>query len=338
MAVDRQLASVLTTFADGPAPESLTVAENRAMVAALAEFGDGPQPVASVANTHVPADGHDIPIRIYSPAGPSTERPLPVTVFAHGGGWVAGTLDSQDHIARSTANRSGTIVVSVDYRLAPEHPFPAAVEDVYATLVWVSQHGNVFGGDPERIALLGESAGGNLAAVTAQEARRRDGPRVTLQVLAYPATDRLDESPSMSENAEGPVLTRAWLEWFWNLYLTSPDQGSDPRVSPARAADLRGLARAVVVTAEHDPLRDQGARYAARLQEAGVPVEHIDVPGAVHGLLSFTRDVALSRDVLNRLGDEIRDAFAEPAAVTNEPAAVANAPAAVANEPAAVTK
>ncbi|WP_199256233.1 alpha/beta hydrolase [Mycolicibacterium mengxianglii] len=307
MAVDTQIAAVLATFAESPAPESLTVAQNRAVVSALAEFSGSQQPVASVSDIRIPADSHDIPVRIYRPA--STDQALAVTLFLHGGGWVTGDLDSQDHIARATANRSGTIVVSVDYRLAPEHPFPAAADDAYAALLWIAEHASTFGGDPQRLALLGESAGGNLAAVVAQETLRRGGPPVTIQVLAYPATDRFDDSPSMYESALGPVLTRSWLEWFWGAYLSSPDLGADPRVSPARADSLHGLAPAVVVTAEHDPLRDQGSHYAARLREAGVQVKHIPVPGAVHGFLSFTRDVDLSREVLDQLGDEIRRAF-----------------------------
>jgi acetyl esterase len=309
MSIDPQLTSVLVAFSDAPAPESLTVAENRAVVAALAGFSGEQQPVASVVDTHVPAVGHDIPIRIYTPAGTPEDSPLPVTLFLHGGGWVTGDLDSQDHLARVTASRSRTIVVSVDYRLAPEHRFPAGVEDAYDCLIWVAEHARSFGGDPERLALLGESAGGNLAAVTAQEAVRRGGPAITIHVLAYPATDRFDDSPSMYQNAQAPVLTRSWLEWFWGAYLQSPDQGSDPRVSPARAEDLCGLPPAVVMTAQLDPLHDQGARYAARLRDAGVRVQHISVPRVVHGFLSFTGDVEIARNALDQRADEIRKAF-----------------------------
>jgi acetyl esterase len=310
VALDEQLAAVLSGFAGAPAPESLTVAQNRALVDDFAQFSGPQQPVASAIDARVPAGDHDIPIRIYTPMDADADGPLPVTVFLHGGGWVTGGLDSQDHIARGAANRSHGIVVSVDYRLAPEHRFPAGVEDAYTALLWVAEHAPDFGGDPTRLALLGESAGGNLAAVLAQEARRRGGPAIALQVLAYPATDRFDDSPSMTEHALGPVLTRSWLEWFWGAYLNTPDEGADPRVSPARSEDLRGVAPAVVVTAEFDPLRDQGVAYVALLREAGVEVEHIPVAGAVHGFLSFTGDVALSRDVLDRLGDALGDAFA----------------------------
>ncbi len=233
-----------------------------------------------------------------------------MTVFFHGGGWVFGDLDSQDHFARVLATRSRTTVVSVDYRLAPEHRFPGAVEDAYAALRWVARNAGTFGADPKRIALFGESAGGNLAAVTAQEAKRRGGPAVTFQALAYPATDRFDDSASMYDHAAGPLLTRPWLEWFWGAYLNTPDEGADPRVSPLRAQDLTGLPAALIVTAQLDPLRDQGIRYADALREAGVPVKHRPVEGVPHAFLSFTRDVQVSRDVLNEIGDAIGAAFA----------------------------
>ncbi|CAL9551319.1 Carboxylesterase NlhH [Streptomyces sp. enrichment culture] len=312
MSLDPQIKTLLQQTAEhaGPAPETLTVAENRAAGAAFAALAGDPVPVADVTDTAVPADGRDIPVRLYRPAGPGPRSgPLPVTVFLHGGGWVFGDLDTQDHMARAMAARSGTIVVSVDYRLAPEHRFPAALEDAYAALTWVADHAAEFGGDGGRIAVFGESAGGNLAAVLAQEARRRGGPRIAFQVLAYPAVDRFDDSPSMYEHMAGPVLSRSYLEWFWGAYLSTPDQGADPRVSPLRADDLTGLPPAVVVTAGHDPLRDQGDRYARALAEAGVAVRHLPVAGAVHGFLSFTGPVKLSRDVLGQLGDAVAAAF-----------------------------
>ncbi|MFD3557126.1 alpha/beta hydrolase fold domain-containing protein [Streptomyces goshikiensis] len=311
MSLDPQIDALLKQLAEGggPAPESQTVGGNRALASSLATLAGDPEPVSSVHDTVAAAEGVEVPVRVYTPAGVSRSGRLPVTVFFHGGGWVLGDLDSQDHIARIMANRSGTIVVSVDYRLAPEHRFPAAIEDAWAALTWVAANAESFGGDGQNIAVFGESAGGNLAAALAQEARRRGGPRIALQVLAYPAVDRFDDSPSMYENVAGPLLTRAWLEWFWGLYLTTPDEGGDPRVSPARADDLAGLPPAVIVTAEHDPLRDQGDRYAQRLADAGVPVQHLPVRGAIHAFFSFTGSVQLSRDVLNQLGDTVAAAF-----------------------------
>ena len=311
MSLDPQIDALLQQLAEtgAPAPESRTVGENRALASSLATLAGDPEAVGGVHDTVAAAEGIEVPVRIYIPAGVSYSGRLPVTVFFHGGGWVLGDLDSQDHMARIMANRSGTIVVSVDYRLAPEHRFPAAIEDAYAAVVWVAANAGGFGGDGRRIAVFGESAGGNLAAAIVQEARRRGGPRIALQVLAYPAVDRFDDSPSMYENVAGPLLTRAWLEWFWGLYLTTPDEGADPRVSPARADELAGLAPAVIVTAEHDPLRDQGDRYAQRLADAGVRVKHLPIKGATHAFFSFTGSVQLSRDVLNQLADTVASAF-----------------------------
>jgi acetyl esterase len=310
MALDRQLAALLDELASqgAAAPESLTVQQNREMADGLAALSGEGADVAKIEDMSVPVDGRSVPVRIYDPSPQGALRP--VTVFFHGGGWVFGGLDSQDHIARAIASRSGSIVVSVDYRLAPEHRFPAAVDDAYGVVAWVASHAGSFGGDGGRLAVMGESAGGNLAAVVAQQARRAHGPDIALQVLAYPATDRFDDSPSMYENAAGPMLTRSWLEWFYGCYLDTPDQGADPRVSPLREPDLSGLPTAVIVTAQYDPVRDQGNRYAEALAAAGVPVTHIQVAGATHALLSFTGSVDLARSVLNDLGAAIADFFA----------------------------
>ncbi|MER5774131.1 alpha/beta hydrolase [Streptomyces sp. NPDC002039] len=311
MPIDPQIEILLRQLAaeGGPAPESRTVAENRAAGRAFAALAGATEPLADVLDTTATAGDREIPIRIYRPVTEPDAGPLPVTLYFHGGGWVFGDLDTQDHIARTVADRSGTIVVSVDYRLAPEHRFPAAVDDAYAALAWVADNASGFGGDGQRIAVFGESAGGNLAATLAQEALRRGGPRITLQVLAYPALDRFDDSPSMYEYTTGPILSRSYLEWFWGAYLGSPDQGADPRVSPARSDELAGLPPAVIATAEHDPLRDQADLYADKLADAGVPVQHFPVKGAVHGFLSFTGPVQLSRTVLNQLSATVAEAF-----------------------------
>ncbi|MGD3110892.1 alpha/beta hydrolase [Streptomyces sp. YGL11-2] len=311
MSLDPQIGALLDKLTEGgePAPESRTVAENRDLVSSFSTLAGDVEPVGSVRDAVAAAEGLEVPIRIYAPATVRRSGPLPVTVFFHGGGWVLGDLDSQDHIARIMANRSGTIVVSVDYRLAPEHRFPAGIEDAYAALTWVAAHAGSFGGDGQNIAVFGESAGGNLAAALVQEAQRRGGPRIALQVLAYPAVDRFDDSPSMYENMAGPLLSRSWLEWFWGLYLNTPDEGTDLRVSPARSDELAGLPPAVIVTAEHDPLRDQGDRYAQKLAEVGVPVTHLPIKGATHAFFSFTGSVQLARDVLNQLGDAVATAF-----------------------------
>lgn len=311
MSVDPQIDALLEKLAEGgePAPESRTVAENRDLVSSFSALAGDVEPVGSVRDAVAAAEGLEVPVRIYAPVTLPRSGPRPVTVFFHGGGWVLGDLDSQDHIARIMANRSGTIVVSVDYRLAPEHRFPAGIEDAYAALTWVAANAGSFGGDGQNIAVFGESAGGNLAAALVQEARRRGGPPIALQVLAYPAVDRFDDSPSMYENMAGPLLSRSWLEWFWGLYLNTPDEGADLRVSPGRSEELAGLPPAVIVTAEHDPLRDQGDRYAQKLADADVPVRHLPIKGATHAFFSFTGSVQLSRDVLNQLGDAVATAF-----------------------------
>jgi len=312
MPLDPQIQAMLDDMAtqDAKAPESRTVAENRESIAGLAAVGGEPEPVRQVSDLDAEVDGRRIPLRVYTP-DVGGDAPLPMTLFFHGGGFACGDLDSQDPLARILASRSKTIVVSVHYRRPPEIRFPAAVEDSYAALTWIVANAATLGGDPNRIAVFGESAGGNLAAVTAQESVRRGGPPVALQVLAYPAVDRFDDSPSMTENMAGPFLSRAYLEWCWGCYLDTPDQGADPRVSPARADDLTGLPPAVIVTAENDPMRDQGNAYAESLRAAGVSVQHRVVAGATHAFLAFTGPVELARSVCDELGQAIATAFGQ---------------------------
>ena len=303
MALDPQISALLDQLAKGGSrsPESRTVGDNRAAIAAMAQLGGAPSPTVEVVDRVAALQGREIGLRVYTPVEASGEL-LPVTIFFHGGGWVAGNLDSQHQLAAMLAEHSGTIVVSVDYRLAPEHRFPAAVDDATDVLSWVAANASDFRGDGERLVVFGESAGGNIAAAAVQLTVRGGGPRVLLQVLAYPAVDRWDDSPSMSENALAPVLTRSYLEWFWGCYLNTPDEGADPRVSPLRAADLSGLPPAVIVTAEYDPIRDQGRKYADLLRGAGVAVRYLPVAGTTHAFLAFAGSVQLSRDVLEELG------------------------------------
>ncbi len=223
-------------------------------------------------------------VRIYwplpEPAG------LPVVVFFHGGGWTIGSLDSHDHIARSIAEQVGAVVVAVDYRLAPEHPFPAAVDDAWAALRWVSEHAAELGADADRLAVAGDSAGGNLAAVVSQLARDASGPPVKFQMLWYPAA-MIDESlPSMVENAEAPVLTAADVSVFLRFYV-GDRQDRPATLAPGRAEDLSGLPPAYVASAQYDPIRDDGARYAELLAAAGVPVQRHHADDLMHGYLSF---------------------------------------------------
>lgn len=232
----------------------------------------------------------DIPVRIYWPPVAAHDD-LPVVVFYHGGGWAIGDLDTHDHVARAHAIGAEAIVVSVDYRLAPEHPFPAAVDDAWAALRWVGEHAAELGGDPARIAVAGDSAGGNLSAVMALKARDAGGPPLVFQLLWYPVAVGDLSAPSFTENADAPLLNGDVIAAFMTWYLPGVDM-SDPRalptdLAPANAATLAGLAPAFIGTAEHDPLRDDGGRYAEMLTAAGVPVTLSNEPTMVHGYASL---------------------------------------------------
>jgi acetyl esterase len=238
-------------------------------------------------------DRTDIPVRIYWPH--ASDEPLPVVVFYHGGGFALGDLDTHDPVARDHAVGAEAIVVSVDYRLAPEHPFPAGVDDCWAALQWVGEHAAEFGGDPNRIAVAGDSAGGNLSAVMTQLARDnadKGGPALRFQLLWYPTITADVSLPSFTENADAPMLNREVIDAFLTWYLPDVDI-SDPKAlpatfAPANATDFSGLPPAFIGTAGHDPLRDDGARYAELLKAAGVPVELSTEPTLVHGYVSFT--------------------------------------------------
>jgi acetyl esterase len=252
----------------------------------------------------------DVPVRVYRPA---VETPAPTLVFYHGGGWTLGTLDSADDLCRNLARRVGCVVVSVDYRLAPEHPFPAGLDDAYAALEWVADHAETFGGDPSRLAVAGTSAGGNLAAAVALRACEFDGPTIAHQALLYPITDHAFDTDSYAENADGPLLTRADMEWFWDQYLRSPVDGANPYASVLRAADaaLTGLPSATVVTAGFDPLRDDGVAYADRLTAAGVDVDHQHYPTMAHGFLSLSDAVDVADDAFDAVAERVRSSVAE---------------------------
>jgi len=224
---------------------------------------------------------------------------------------VLGTLDSIDGVCRRLARRGECVVVSVDYRLAPEHPFPAAVDDADAALRWVADHAEAFGGDPDRLAVGGTSAGGNLAAVTALRARESGGPSLSRQFLLYPITDYAFDTDSYAENGDGPLLTRADMRWFWDHYLRSEVDGANPYASPLCARNLSGLPPATVVTCGFDPLRDEGVAYAEALADAGVPVEHRDYPGMIHGFANMLGRFGVSRatEALEAVAGDLRASF-----------------------------
>lgn len=226
-----------------------------------------------------------VPARLYAPPGEASGT---LVVFFHGGGFVFGSLDSHyDVTCRALCAGAGCHVLSVDYRLAPEHPFPAAVQDADLALEWATAEAAALGADPHRIVLAGGSAGGNLAAVAALRARDRGRPVPCGQLLFYPVTDAPGSTPSYRDFAQGYYLTRADMDWFWRQYVPDPAQETEPAAAPLRAADVAGLPPALIVTAGHDPLRDEAEAYAARLQQAEVPVVLRRYPGMIHGFLAF---------------------------------------------------
>ncbi len=249
--------------------------------------------VASVEDTTVPGAAGDLPARVYRPDGAG---PLPTILLLHGGGFVIGDLDTHDITARTLANGCAAVVVSVAYRLAPEHPFPAAVDDAVAAARHVAAHLAELGGD-DRLAMAGDSAGGNLSAVVAQTFRD-DGRPLAGQLLIYPVTDMTGEHPSHAENAEGFFLDLATMEWFLRQYAGHLADHADPRLSPLHG-DLGGLAPAVVVVAEFDPLRDDGLAYAQALAAAGVPVQVRTFPGLIHGFVDMGRHSTAAQEALD---------------------------------------
>nr|QRD81017.1 lipolytic protein [uncultured bacterium] len=261
-------------------------------------------PVHRVEDRRIDADHDELRVRIYVPHGGPGRRPA--TVYFHGGGFVLGDLESHDALCRHLAVRSGSTVIAVDYRLAPEHPFPAAVEDACAAYAWALESAGALGIDPERIAVAGDSAGGNLAAVVAQDARDRGLRPPAFQLLIYPATDMSRSAASHRTFAEGFLLTEAVIDWFFANYLTDPAQHRDPRCSPLLARDLSGLPPAHVVTAGFDPLRDEGEQYAEALRAAGVEATSRCYDTLIHGFVSMSGLIEAAARAVDDLGDVLR--------------------------------
>jgi acetyl esterase len=268
-----------------------------------------PPEIGTVRNVVAEGVHAAIPLRVYRPAGVAETTALPAYVYFHGGGWVIGDLETHDVLCRQLTAASGASVVSVDYRLAPEHKFPAAADDAWAATRWIVAHAGELGLDASRLAVGGDSAGGNLAAVVALLARDAGGPGIRLQVLIYPVTDVMRETRSYEDFAEGYMLTRDSMRWFIAHYLKSKDDARDWRVSPLRAPSLAGLPPALIVTAGSDPLRDEGEMYAGRLRDAGVLVDYVCYGGMIHGFVGMGKLLDAAHRAVALVGQTLRQAL-----------------------------
>jgi len=311
IALDPQMKIILDAFnAAGPMFLRAETAEQaRAKMRALLEANQIPAPaIYRVEDRHIAGADGQIAARIYTPEG---SPPMGVLLYFHGGGWVLGDLESHDRVCRALANGAGCVVVSIDYRLAPEHVFPAGAMDCYAATQWVAENAASFGADRSRMAVGGDSAGGNLAAAVSLMARDRGGPAINFQLLLYPVTDCALDTPSQKEFAEdGYVLSRADMEWFWKNYLDRAAEKNNPYACPLRAKNLSGLPPALVLTASHDPLRDEGERFAERLIAAGVKVTCTRYEGVTHGFVSFADALDKGKEGIRQAADALKAAFA----------------------------
>lgn len=307
MPLDPKAQAVIDLMAQNPLPPWGTV--DAATVRAIMDGGRFPPPelpLAEIVADTIPGPAGDTPVRIYRA---SLEPNQPVIVYFHGGGFVVGNLESHDGTCRRLCKAIGCTVVSVDYRLAPEHRYPAAVEDSYAATKWVAGNGATLKIDPARVAVAGDSAGGNLAAVVAIVARDRGGPTLCHQLLTYPVTDMTFRSNTYVTNAEGYFLTREMMVWFGEQYVPEGHDVEDELISPLYAKDLSNLPPATVITAEFDPLRDEGEAYAARLVKAGVPTRLIRYDGVIHGFFSMNGMIDQADDAHAFAAGELRKAF-----------------------------
>ena len=316
MALDPQAKAVieLAIKAGRPPYHTLSPKEARQLFLETRPFSTPPAPaIGTVRDLAAEGPVGQIPLRLYRPAGVPEATRLPVYVYFHGGGWVIGDLESHDVLCRQLTAESAACVIAVDYRLAPEHKFPAAADDAWAATRWIAANAAELNVDPARLAVGGDSAGGNLAAVVALMAREAGGPAIALQVLIYPVTDVGRESGSYTDFAEGYMLTRESMRWFTAHYLGRKEDAMDWRVSPLRASSLAGLPPALVITAGFDPLRDEGAAYATRLREAGVTVDYVSFGGMIHGFAGMGRVLDSALRVVALIGGSLRQALRGPA-------------------------
>ena len=265
-----------------------------------------PEAVGGLEDRLIPGPADPIPVRIYTPSG---EGPFPLLVFFHGGGFVLCDLDSHDATCRALCNEATAVVVSVAYRLAPEHPYPAGPEDCFAATCWAAGHAQALGADASRLGVVGDSAGGCLAAAVTLMARQAGSPAIAFQGLIYPVTNCAFDTPSYRDNAQGYYLTREAMQWFWDQYLNDPAQADEPYASPLRAADLGGLPAASLVTAGYDPLRDEGRAYGQALAAAGVPVQLHHFAGHFHGFAGMLGILDDARPALRLIAGDFHSAL-----------------------------
>lgn len=309
MVLDPQAEAMLKQMeADGvPDISEMSVPQARMFIEkAFSEMVPNPDPMAVVENFTVPGPAGKLPVRLYKPEGSNNP---PLIVFYHGGGWVIGSVESHDATCRTLAKASGCAVASVEYRLAPESSFPAAPEDCYAATEWLAENGPGLGVDSSRLAVAGDSAGGNLAAVVSLMARDRGGPKISYQVLIYPSVNFTDNYPSYEENGEGYFLTTAAMKWFMDHYLADESDAKDSLASPILADDHSNLPPAIIITAGFDPLRDEGEAYAKKLEDAGVEAKVVRYDGMIHGFASMIGALDDARKSIDEMGKEIRDAL-----------------------------
>ena len=286
-----------------PAYHELSPTASRKQMLELSAPVDAQLAAECVVDQRITGPGGEIPIRLYYPAG---DPPFAVVVYFHGGGWVIGNLDTHHALCHALSKSSGCLVTAVDYRLAPEHRYPAAVEDAYAATCWVADNAAAIQADARRVAVVGDSAGGTQATVVAMMARDHGKPNIALQILIYPITDHNFDTPSYLKNADGYMLTRNLMKWFWNHYLADENIADDPYVSPLRAVNLTDLPQALILTAEYDPLCDEGEAYARKLQQAGVKVKLTRYDGMIHGFIRMTSRLDKARQALDEVAGTLR--------------------------------
>ena len=306
MPLDPQIVAVMETVAALGLPANHLVSPEEARANGRARPKAPGAAVAQVIDRTIPGPDGELPVRIYTPEG---SGPFPGLAWFHGGGWVVGDLDSADSAARNLCAGADCVVVSVDYRLAPETKFPGPAEDCYDATQWLAANATALNVDPGRIAVGGDSAGGNLAAAVSLMSRDRGGCSLSFQLLVYPVTDRDVDNGSYRDNADGYQLTRDGMIWYWDHYLADAADAANPYAAPLQAADLSGLPPALVLTAEYDPLRDEGEAYAAALQAAGVPTECIRYDGLIHGFFGMFAAVDQARQAVAHSAAALREAF-----------------------------